>query len=103
MLKVPQFEHAGNPCKLPLHQALYLHGGFADPEMLGRFTDGGVVFHDVKGKFPRPLFNILSHSYHSHRLLGAVYARGRNVYDGGIVNKDFNKFLMLNTKNSLKL
>ena len=53
-----------------------MHCGLTDPEMLGGVPDGGVVFHDVKGQAPGPLFDILSHSYHSHRLLGAVYATG---------------------------
>ena len=45
-----------------------MYCGFADPEMLGRVTDSGVVFHDVQGKVTGPLFNILPHAYHSHLL-----------------------------------
>ena len=50
--------------------------------MLSRVPDGGVVLHDVKGQASRPLFDILSHSYHSHRLLSAMYAMDNVVYDG---------------------
>ena len=58
-----------------------MYGRFADTKVLGRITHGGIVSHDVKGQIPRPLFDILSHSYHSHRLLGAVYAMAVRDYN----------------------
>ena len=58
-----------------------MYCGLTDSKVLGRVPNGGVVFHDVKGQAPGPLFDILSHAYHSHRLLGEVYAMGKGIYD----------------------
>ena len=41
-----------------------MHRGLGDPEVLGGGADGGLMFDDVHGQFPCPLFHVVSHHTH---------------------------------------